>query len=874
MRQIAGLVAATVVVAAATLYSCGGSSNPGASDADAVSISLAHQPFASLEIPASARPQSKKAVPSEWISLDGHWDKAGKSAKGMHKWSTKIPIRPRGLFFHSAQPGMKLVDRSGRELVYDRFGRSDKPYWSHNKTKITVYFPDKTAAKPQPGDFRFTYPKALEREARLNYASSGMDSMEAFVRAEVHNEWETRNGLLLPAPSTVSWKVKIPKDGRFLFIPGLVEPEVVDDQPSDGVTLVVDVDGTEVHRQALKIKQYDQQSIDLSAYADQDVNLRVRMMAGATTRFDYAFLGQPILASRRSNPRRVVLIFVDTLRPDHMSLYGYERDTTLKLDAFAKGAVVFDNARSVAPWTLPSTRTVLTGMQPEHYAKTPTLQERLGEQGFATAMIAGNVYLSSNFDMARDWGLHTVGMWPRAEEVTDAAVEWLDQRQGHDAMLLVHYMDPHLPYVEPKQYRFMYAGEAQGGLREEFHLTDVRKANTRAPETRQYIQDRYDNNIRYATDQIDRILSKLDDDDVVVFFADHGEEFWDHGGFEHGHSLFDELLHVPLAIKGPGISGGRDGSPVSLLDITPTVLDLLGLPSDGLHGKSLVGVMSKDPAALEELASRNLAFGRPLYGASRWGVLSGTDKWTTHADSEELYDLSADPLEKTNLLRGKRAATGAEFRQKFGQALGQEMGEGYRLRGSHFSKGRPDSEMISILKIPGGAKAAWVEHDPLLKSKAEVKIIAGSDADYVVAVWHRHYRGGAIIWAIPEKPLEEVTHGLELCGEMSGLQRVGKVAKSAPAGLGGRRNGHLALLSFDRRSVTMTAGTSPIPNPDLEDVGGTDAEVNDLLVAMGYEVDDREDGDGSQVASDPEIAALVADLYSRCFSDEGSEAMP
>ncbi len=875
MRRIAGtLIAAAALVAAASMYGCGSAPEPGVSAADATSISLTDHAVDVLQIPDNARPKGKD-TPPEWISLDGHWDYAGKTGKGMHKWSTAIPIRPRGLFFHNAQPGMKLIDSDGRELVYDRFGRSELPFWSHNKTKIIVYFPDKGEA-PQAGRFKFTYPKANEREKRLNFAMSGLSSQEEFIRSEVTDEWETRNGLLLPAPSTISWKVTVPKEGQFFFVPGLAEPEVKDGQPSDGVEMVVDVDGTEVYRRTLEINDYPTQSVDLSKWSDQSVTLTVRMLPGETERFDYAFLGQPILASRSSNPRRVVMIFVDTLRPDHMSLYGYERDTTKEIDKFAKGAVVFENARSIAPWTLPSTRSVITGMQPEYYAGAETLPRLLAKEGYSTAMFAGNVYLSSNFEMARDWGLHTVGMWPKAEEVTDAALEWLDERRGHDALLMVHYMDPHLPYVEPKSYRFLYAGESQGGLREEFHLSDVRKTNTRPPEVRKYIKDRYDNNIRYATDQIARILARVDDDDIVVFFADHGEEFWDHDGFEHGHSLYDELLHVPLAIKGPGITSGRSDAPVSLIDLTPTVLDMLDLPLNGLHGKSLVGVMSEDPAVLAAMKSRDLAFGRPLYGTSRWGVLHGGEKWSTHEDREELFDLDADSPEQKNVLRGQRGAKGEVYRDYFGQALGEDTGEGYRIFGSPHNKGRPADDMIAILKVPGGVKASFVEPDPLNKSKASQYLLKGEpgdDADYVVAIWHKGYRGQAVIWAIPNKPMEEVTHTLELCGEMGGVPQEEKVDGKAPAGLGGRR-AQLARLQFDRRSVTLTGGFTPIFDPSLEAVSGSDSEMQEMLKGIGYVTGPEDAEDAPEETSSAAMQLTIKEMMERCFVDEDEGVMP
>ena len=187
MWQLAGPWSPLVV---AGLLGCGAPTPPGVDAAEATSIALTSAPIAALEIPDTVRP---KGPPSEEISLDGNWSYAGKTGKGMHKWSTPIPIRPRGLFFHSPQPGMELRDASGRVLDYDRFGRAEQPFWSYNKTKVIVYFPTK-GDPPSAGDFRFTYPKANEREARLNFGTSGLESKEDFIRAQVHNDWETRNG--------------------------------------------------------------------------------------------------------------------------------------------------------------------------------------------------------------------------------------------------------------------------------------------------------------------------------------------------------------------------------------------------------------------------------------------------------------------------------------------------------------------------------------------------------------------------------------------------------------------------------------------------------------------------------------------------------
>ncbi|MEO0602152.1 MAG: sulfatase, partial [Myxococcota bacterium] len=616
---------------------------------------LERQPFAELSIPQQSRPGG--AEPPTAIPLSGRWRYEGSTRGGMYQYSQPIPIRPRGLFFFKPQPGMALTDGKGKALGYDRFGKHETPHWSIDREKLYVYMPART---PPPDGLAFAYPRAIDREKELNFVlQTRTAEREAFVWQSIQDDWDHRRGLLLPAPGTAAWSVKVPAAAEFTFLGGLVEPEVREGAPSDGATLVVEVDTDgqtkALGRFPLKIRDFTPQRVDLSRFAGKDVVVRVRTEPGATPDYDYAFLAEPRIASRLANPVRVLMVFIDTLRPDHMSLYGYGRDTTAAIDHLANTAVVFEQARSIAPWTLPSARTIVTGRQPEYYLAegTQTLPQILGDAGYASAFIAGNVYLSVNFDMHRDWNLHRVGLWPSAQEVTDDALAWLDEHDGQNAVIQVHYMDPHLPYIEPLTYRPLYAGAGPAGLRTEFHLPDVRRARIENdPAAQQYIRDRYDNNIRYATDQIARLVDKLDDNDVLVLYSDHGEEFWEHGGFEHGHSLFDELLRVPLVIQGPGVSARRVDAPVSLLDVTPTILDLLEQPIPAnVDGRSLVPVLRGETTAEPPLQARDQGFGRPLYGMERWGVLHDNHKWTTTEGREALYDLTADPGEQTNLLR-------------------------------------------------------------------------------------------------------------------------------------------------------------------------------------------------------------------------------
>jgi hypothetical protein len=152
-----------------------------------------------------------------------------------------------------------------------------------------------------------------------------------------------------------------------------------------------------------------------------------------------------------------------------------------------------------------------------------------------------------------------------AQDQVDRALGWWKEQEGRDALLLVHLMDPHLPYDEPKRWRRLFPTQAAPEvLGERFFVEDVLAARMGDyPAAQQYIRDRYDNSIRYADDQLARLFGALRDEDLLVYLSDHGEEFSEHGGFEPGHTLYDELLRIPLLLRAPGLSARRVDAPYS-----------------------------------------------------------------------------------------------------------------------------------------------------------------------------------------------------------------------------------------------------------------------------------------------------------------------
>ncbi len=819
------------------LAACGGDARPrSVSGEEARSIALAVDvPFAEIEIPESSRPEGRE--PATAIPLDGPWRALG-SHKGMSRFAADLPVRPRALFFHVAQAGMAVLDSDGQPLDYARSAARKRPYWNHDRETLVVALPG-DRGPPQPGEFSLRWEKASERERTLNFATSGLSDAAQFARTTVQVGWDSRMGLLLPAPSTLAWDIDVPPAAELHFSPGIVPPEVRDGPASDGARLILEVvEGpttSRVWEGDLQPGRFTPQRLDLSPWAGKAIRLRARSLPKENANFDYVFLAEPILSSRKADPTTVLLVFIDTLRPDHLTFYGYERDTSKALTSFAADSVVFEQARTVAPWTLPSARALLSGRQPEEYESATPLQEVLRARGWATGMIAGNVYLSPNMGLNAGWDYQHVTNLPDGSEVSAQARQWLAEHDGQDRLLCVHFMDPHLPYDEPTAYRFTYAAEAPFGLPEHLELADIRKKSLDADD-QAWIQARYDNNVRYAIDEAATVIAETDPTDIVMFFADHGEEFWDHRGFEHGHSLFDELLRIPLVVRAPGFEPGRVAAPVSLLDLTPTVLELVGATAPDLDGRSLVPLLRREPGAAQSFAQRDLAFGRPLYGAPRWGVLHNGEKWTTTEGRDALYNLQDDPTELKNLLKGNPMATVGDWPARLGTTLGRRVEVGYRLAPGRATGTLASDDFRVRVEVPGGVAAAWTGDDPLKGSKVLVDLgpldtSVDPPTQTVTFTWLRGFHGTREAYLLPRLAVETVTPQLVFEVEYGEENREERLNPDA-----NRSRGQPLLTARYRQSRVFNVSLVYAPQPDATttEVEGSDDELKSALEAMGY----------------------------------------
>jgi len=315
--------------------------------------------------------------------------------------------------------------------------------------------------------------------------------------------------------------------------------------------------------------------------------------------------------------RNVLVYLIDTLRADKLSPYnGDTRVQTPGLSRFLESAVTMLGAHSQENWTKPSVATLLTSLMPwEHTAtggesvlprSVEMLPEILSEAGYSTGSFIANGYVSSRFGFGQGWDSYRnyirEGRRTDAEFVAADTLQWLDRiSEEQPFFLYVHTIDPHVPYRPPDEFLEMYDSEPYRGpvnFRRDATLLEnikIGRIDVNARDRRR-LEALYDGEISYHDIHFNAILEGLSrrghaDDTIVIVTSDHGEEFWDHGSVGHGHSVYEELLRVPLFVRIPGVTRGMtqiEGA-VGLVDVVPTILETLQMPiPDHMSGRSFL----------------------------------------------------------------------------------------------------------------------------------------------------------------------------------------------------------------------------------------------------------------------------------------------
>jgi choline-sulfatase len=392
---------------------------------------------------------------------------------------------------------------------------------------------------------------------------------------------------------------------------------------------------------------------------------------------------RPARETRRrpwSGKPNIILYLVDTLRADRLGCYGSAKPLTPSVDAFARGATLFEDTVAQASWTRPSVTSILTGFDPLfHGVKTAadrladeawTLPEFLKAAGYRTAAFSTNPHISAETGLAQgfdDFQIFSEG--PRSEIVNRHVVRWLDDHQAEQGkspfFLYIHTLDPHAPYAPPFEMlqRFAPGVAPLAGTLEEVRRVYGERGEMRARSIAQ-LSALYDAEVAANDRSFGELLAalrarKLEDSALVIFVADHGEEFDEHGELGHGNNLYNESLHVPLIIKWPGQSRGeRVKSLAQHLDLLPTLLRAAGLqPLDVLPGDDLFAL------AGEPFRNRR-AFSHLSY-EGRDGVSLVHGDWKLILPlsfklgrGPELYRRDTDPAERDNLAQREEIRAG------------------------------------------------------------------------------------------------------------------------------------------------------------------------------------------------------------------------
>jgi arylsulfatase A-like enzyme len=425
----------------------------------------------------------------------------------------------------------------------------------------------------------------------------------------------------------------------------------------------------------------------------------------------FAFRANEVVAERRAlahlgpppiNAPNFVMIVLDAVRAEDLSVYGYGRSTTPNLERFAERSVVFNRAVATAPWTLASHATMFTGYYPHEMSAGwetalddayPTLAEKLRDRGYLTGAFFGNeIYGTPEFGLSRGFvhyksrkldlhgvlGASSLGWFlegtinrlthsktrpgrRNAAEINQLLLNWLPKPGSRPFFAFLNYMDAHEPYDPPAPYDMKFS------VKEPLRRINAGKRLT-AVEIRG-LREAYDGSIAYEDAQLGRLFRELQrrgemSNTLVIVTADHGEEFGEHGWFSHGNGLYLPGLHVPLLISFPArIPGGvRVAEPVTLRDLPATVVDLLRFSdAAGMPGRSLSlrweatsdsSRMAASPLLSEVNRPRNALSWYAVARGNMQSVIVGRHHYIRNGDGrEELYDVAADPWEITNLAK-------------------------------------------------------------------------------------------------------------------------------------------------------------------------------------------------------------------------------
>jgi arylsulfatase A-like enzyme/Tfp pilus assembly protein PilF len=446
----------------------------------------------------------------------------------------------------------------------------------------------------------------------------------------------------------------------------------------------------------------------------------------------------PRLVPEARRPLNVILVTADTLRADHLPIYGYDKVETPNLDRMAASGVVFEQASTVVPLTLPAHSSMFTGTFPMHHGvrdnggyyldtEQVTLAETLKENGYQTGGFVAAFVLDSRWGLAQGFdryfddfelnkyenvGLDTVQR--RGDEVLKEATGWMDEVKNDRFFAWLHFYDVHTPYEPPEPFLSRYRG---------------------------YLGARYDGEIAYLDSLMGDLFSwleksDLEDDTLVVFIGDHGESLGQHEESTHGFFIYDSSMHVPFLLQAPYRqvrAGLRIPAQVRSVDLMPTILDLVGIePPATIQGSSLVPLIEGESEDLGLLAYSESFYPRHHYGWSELKSVRNGRFTFIDAPRPELFDVSADPNQTKNLAN-QRAATVSEMKAALDDLLERYGVEGIDEKTPETPDPETQAQLAALGYLGGPSKIKIDPNRPLADPKDKIALFnlikdAGADS--------------------------------------------------------------------------------------------------------------------------------------------------
>jgi len=391
-----------------------------------------------------------------------------------------------------------------------------------------------------------------------------------------------------------------------------------------------------------------------------------------------------LMAAPGDDQINILLISIDSLRSDHLGCYGYERDTSPVMDELAASGALFENTISTTSWTLPAHMSLLTSMDISVHGvgrdgvslhpSIGTVTQRLKKEGYATACFCSSPYMNPAFGFDRGFDLYRNidledekikdTILPPPEErdavheditsprITDLAITWLENHHSRPFFLFLHLWDVHYDYIPPAPYDKLFDPDYQGDIDGKGYIHNNEVNPKMDPRDLEHIVALYDGEISYVDHYIGRIVKKLKklrifDRTLIVVTADHGDEFFEHGGKGHRNTLYDEVTMIPLIVHLPDeISMAvRILNQVSIIDIAPTILDLAGITVPGqMQGRSLISLLRGGDQLDERSALLELGGVLKALRSNSWKLLFNARELQTI-----IFNLKEDPGENDRL---------------------------------------------------------------------------------------------------------------------------------------------------------------------------------------------------------------------------------